>query len=61
LIGEYKTSKEIADELSISYRTVETHRTNICVKLEIHGRHALMKFAIAQKSGIQHPPGRRPG
>jgi DNA-binding NarL/FixJ family response regulator len=49
LIGDYKTSKVIAEELFISPRTVDTHRTNICQKLGIHGRHALMKFALAQK------------
>jgi DNA-binding NarL/FixJ family response regulator len=52
LIADYKTSKEIADELSISYRTVETHRTNICSKLEIHGSHGLMKFALTHKSEL---------
>ncbi len=50
LIADYKTSKEIAEELGISRRTVETHRTNICQKLEIHGSHALMKFALEHKS-----------
>jgi len=50
LIAEYKTSKDIADELSTSPRTVETHRTNICQKLGLHGRHALMKFALEHKS-----------
>ena len=52
LIAEYKTSREIAEELFISHRTVETHRTNICNKLEIHGNHALMKFALAHKSEL---------
>jgi DNA-binding NarL/FixJ family response regulator len=46
LIAAYKTSKEIADELCISFRTVNTHRANICQKLGIHGNHALMKFAF---------------
>lgn len=44
-IGEYKTSKEIASELGISFRTVENHRRNISIKLEITGSHALIKFA----------------
>jgi DNA-binding NarL/FixJ family response regulator len=44
-IGEYKTSKEIAAELGISFRTVENHRRNISVKLDISGSHALIKFA----------------
>src|SRR5580704_5407662 len=30
LIAEGKSSKEIGEELSIHYRTVENHRTNIC-------------------------------
>jgi DNA-binding NarL/FixJ family response regulator len=46
MIAEYKTSKEIAEELFISYRTVENHRTNICRKLDLHGSNALLKFAI---------------
>ena len=52
LLAEYKTSREIAAELFISHRTVETHRTNICNKLEIHGNHSLMKFALAHKSEL---------
>lgn len=47
LIAEYKTSREIADTLFISPRTVETHRTNICTKLGLQGRHALMKYALS--------------
>ena len=49
LLAEYKTSKEIAQELFISPRTVDTHRNNICQKLEIHGSHALVKFALGHK------------
>jgi DNA-binding NarL/FixJ family response regulator len=52
LIAEYKTSKDIAEELSISYRTVENHRTNICTKLDLHGSHALIKFALRHKSEL---------
>jgi len=50
LIAEYKTSKDIAEELCTSPRTVETHRANISQKLGLHGRHALMKFALEHKS-----------
>lgn len=50
LISENKTSKEIGDELHISFRTVENHRTNICNKLEIHGSHSLLKFAIEYRT-----------
>jgi DNA-binding NarL/FixJ family response regulator len=50
LISENKTSKEIGEELKISFRTVENHRMNICNKLEIHGSHSLLKFAIEFKA-----------
>ena len=52
LIAESRTSKEIAADLGISYRTVENHRTHICEKLDIHGSHALMKFAIEHRSSL---------
>jgi DNA-binding NarL/FixJ family response regulator len=50
LIAVNKTSKDIAEDLGISYRTVETHRTNIASKLNIHGSHSLLKFALENKS-----------
>lgn len=53
LIAEEKTSREIADFLYISIRTVERHRQNICNKLEIHGSNALIKFAISNKEHLQ--------
>jgi DNA-binding NarL/FixJ family response regulator len=53
LIAAYKTSKEIADELCISFRTVNTHRANICQKLEIHGNHTLMKFALDHEAELE--------
>jgi DNA-binding CsgD family transcriptional regulator len=52
LIADNKTSREIADELFISVRTVENHRANICQKLELHGAHALLKFALENKSEL---------
>ena len=52
LIAANKSSKQIAGELGISYRTVENHRTNICQKLEIHGINALLKFALEHKSEL---------
>lgn len=50
LIAQDKTSKEISEELFISYRTVENHRTTISNKLNLHGTHSLVKFAIENKS-----------
>lgn len=52
MIAEYMTSKEIGEQLFISHRTVENHRTNICQKLDIHGSNALLKFAVKHKSQI---------
>ncbi|MEO8210583.1 MAG: response regulator transcription factor [bacterium] len=48
-IAEGKTSKEIANELFISYKTVENHRSNISNKLNLKGSHSLVKFAIENK------------
>ncbi len=52
LLADYKTSKQIAEELFVSRRTVESHRANICQKLDIHGSHALMKFALEHKDAL---------
>lgn len=49
LIAEGLSSKEIGNELSIHYRTVENHRTNICRKLKIEGANALLRFAVQNK------------
>jgi DNA-binding NarL/FixJ family response regulator len=51
-LAEYRTSKEIASSLGVSTRTIENHRANICNKLEMHGTHALVKFALQHKSEI---------
>jgi DNA-binding NarL/FixJ family response regulator len=52
LIAQYLTSREIADQLGISVRTVENHRNNICAKLGVHGSHALMKFALQHQAEL---------
>jgi len=49
LIADCKTNKQMAQELFVSVRTIETHRNNICKKLDVHGSHALMKFALDHK------------
>ena len=49
MIAQYKTTKEIADELFISPTTVEKHRANICSKLELKGSNALLRFAIINR------------
>lgn len=50
LIAENKSTKQIAEELFISPKTVENHRTNICIKLGIHGSHALLRFLLENRS-----------
>jgi DNA-binding NarL/FixJ family response regulator len=44
-IRQNKSSKEIADQMGISVRTVETHRSNICKKLGIQGNYGLNRYA----------------
>jgi len=46
LVGEDFTSKEIAERLNLSVRTVDNHRQHICTKLKLHGTHSLLKFAF---------------
>src|ERR1700735_2546614 len=53
LIAGGLSSKEIGSELSIHYRTVENHRTNICRKLEIEGANALLRFAVQHKGNFR--------
>ncbi|HMY74414.1 MAG TPA: response regulator transcription factor, partial [Blastocatellia bacterium] len=52
LIAECRTTKQIAEQLFISPRTVEKHRTNICQKLGLQGNHALTKYALAHQSDL---------
>src|SRR5262245_58065131 len=52
LIAADKSSKEIGAELSIHYRTVENHRTNICRKLGLEGANALLRFALQNKRNL---------
>ena len=49
LIGEGKTSNEIASSLFISKTTVDSHRKNIMKKINIHGKTDLIRFAVERK------------
>jgi len=49
LIAEGYTNKKIAEILSISIKTVQSHRTNIMAKLDLHDRSELVKYAIRKK------------
>jgi DNA-binding NarL/FixJ family response regulator len=46
LVAEGKPSKEICDMLSISLKTVETHRASIMRKLKLDSIAALVRYAI---------------
>jgi len=48
-VADNKTSHDIAEQLFISERTVDRHRSNICKKLEISGNNALMHFIIENR------------
>jgi two-component system, NarL family, response regulator DegU len=48
-ISEEKSSREIAEELSVSVKTIENHRNNISKKLQLKGSNSLLKFALANK------------
>ena len=49
LIVKEKTNKQIAEELSLSSRTIEGHRINIMEKLNIKTTIGLVKYAIKSK------------
>jgi two-component system response regulator NreC len=42
------TAKEVADQLHLSPKTVETYRTRIMEKLNLHSRSDLVKYALAR-------------
>jgi DNA-binding NarL/FixJ family response regulator len=50
LIASGLTNRKIADKLSISVKTVETHRARILQKLDFHTTAELVKYAI--KTGL---------
>ncbi|MEX1140063.1 MAG: response regulator transcription factor [Bacteroidota bacterium] len=52
LVAELKTSRQIGDQLHISIKTVNNHRSNIAAKLGIRGAHALLKFVAINKEKI---------
>jgi DNA-binding NarL/FixJ family response regulator len=53
LIAEAHTSREIADALVISVKTVESHRANILAKLGMRDRVELTRYAI--RRGLVEP------
>lgn len=52
LIANNKTSKEIAEQLFISKKTADNHRTNISRKLNLKGKLSLLKYSLNNLSII---------
>lgn len=48
LIAEGKTTKEIASDLSVSVKTIETHRQEVMNRLKIYSVAKLTKYAIRE-------------
>jgi RNA polymerase sigma factor (sigma-70 family) len=49
LLAEGKSNKDIASELNLSTYTVETHRTRIMQKLDLHSATDLVLYAVRKK------------
>jgi DNA-binding NarL/FixJ family response regulator len=46
LLAEGKSNKEVADILDISVKTVETHRSHVMAKLNLHSMSDLVRYAV---------------
>jgi DNA-binding NarL/FixJ family response regulator len=53
MVADGKPTKIIAAELHVHPRTVETHRGNICDKLQLSGANSLLRFALENKSKLR--------
>jgi DNA-binding NarL/FixJ family response regulator len=49
LLAEGKSNKEVAVNLDLSTNTVETHRTHIMQKLNLHSAAAIVLYAVRKK------------
>ncbi len=49
LLAEGKSNKEVATELNLSTYTVETHRTHIMQKLDLHSSSDIVLYAVRKK------------
>ncbi len=52
LIAANRTTKEIAHELCVSPRTVDSHRAHIGARLGLHGAQSLLRFALENRAEL---------
>jgi DNA-binding NarL/FixJ family response regulator len=52
LVAEGRSSKEIAEMLSVSPATIETHRGHIQQKLDVHNLAELVLYAVRHRQGL---------
>jgi len=52
IIGEGKTTKQVAEELGLSVSTVGNHRKHICRKLGLHSTAELVAFAARRSHDL---------
>ncbi len=52
MVGQGRMSKEIAEELQIAVRTVETHRKAICRKLKVSGSQLVRQAAVYLQTSL---------
>jgi two-component system response regulator NreC len=48
LLAEGRTVKEVAQDLSLSIKTIEAHKLNLMRKLNIHNRSSLIEYAVRE-------------
>jgi two-component system, NarL family, response regulator NreC len=53
LVGEGKSTKEVANQLGVSVKTAESHRARLMRKLDIHETASLVRYAI--RRGLVQP------
>jgi DNA-binding NarL/FixJ family response regulator len=53
LVGEGKSTKEVATQLGVSVKTAESHRARLMRKLDIHETASLVRYAI--RRGLIQP------